>query len=255
VQFAPESPARSVSVVVLSPLADKSTLPVAARLLRRFVPSVASVQAIHFEYTPDKSLFYDQSARGGVDCDVLVEYSTDDDAPALLAIETKFVEPEFSICGFRRATNDEKHPTRRCPPDVVVGDDEAVCRYASKKHYKYWEQAKRLKTLDFDKVKKLPCPFGGTLWQLWVNHTLVHAEADRRNAHKAVFAVCAPRGNNTLLRDGRVLSDFSALVAARDSVAFIPVEDVIESLRSMGSIAGIGCDDWAHRLAARYIIP
>ena len=48
-------------------------LGLAAEALRPFVPGLAYVTSIELEYTPPADIFNDQSGRGGVDCDLLIE--------------------------------------------------------------------------------------------------------------------------------------------------------------------------------------
>ena len=62
----------------------------------------AIINDIEIEYTPSKTIFNDQSGKGGVDCDALLQYWGDSGKRSILVIETKYVETEFSICGFRK---------------------------------------------------------------------------------------------------------------------------------------------------------
>ena len=77
----------------------RNDLGLAAEVLSRFVPVLVTVTGISIEHTPDKGIFRDQSGKGGVDCDVLVEGADADGKGIVIVIETKFVEPEFSTCG------------------------------------------------------------------------------------------------------------------------------------------------------------
>ena len=69
---------------------------------------------IEYEFTPSKTIFNDQSGKGGVDCDALLKYKDDKGKNNLLIIETKFVEPEFSNCGFRQGEIENQ-----CPKDTM----------------------------------------------------------------------------------------------------------------------------------------
>lgn len=137
-----------------------------------------------------------------MDCDVLIQYAAAN-RDGLLAIETKFVEEEFSTCGFRRkGTN-----TPSCAAASRPGVHFSGCLYASRKNYRYWDQSRRIQTLRTNVLGgQDSCPFGGGLWQLWVNHTLVHAEANERGLKEAFFAVCAPRYNQALLKGGETIA-------------------------------------------------
>lgn len=92
------------------------------------------------------------------------------------------------------------------------------------------------------------CSFGGPLWQLWVNHALAHAEAARRGAQRASLLVCAPRDNEALLRDGRMLSQFRALLREPDTAGLLALDDLIDRI---ALVVGEG-SAWAVGLRARY---
>jgi len=201
---------------VFTPLKHDPDL--ATRLLMPHVPGLKRVRSITIEHTPSPDVFRDQSGHGGVDCDVLVVGDFDDGQLGVLVVETKFVEPEFSRCGFRRPP---------CPADVPVRADTSACLYESRKHYLYWRRTLEHQTISLDALKPTGCPFDGPLWQLWVNHALAHVEARERGAQHARFAVCAPANNDALLRDGSVLKDFRALTTDPSTVLFIDLNEVI----------------------------
>jgi hypothetical protein len=231
---------------VFSPLA--SDLGLAARVLGPFFPGMAEIRSIAFEYTPSNSVFGDQSGRGGVDCDLLVDGLWDDGSNAVITIETKFVEPEFSNCSFRKPGRAAKGKAI-CPDDVPVGADRGRCLYSAK-GYGYWRQTERLVTLGAGALPGAGCPFGGPEWQLWVNHTLAHAEADARGARHAVFAVCAPAANAALLRDG-ILDTFQVRLANPETFRFLPLDDLVGHIGSVASERP-GLRAWADGLVARY---
>jgi len=107
---------------LFAPLAEDLAL--ATRALAPLLPGLLSVDGMHIEHTPAADIFGDQSGLSGVDCDLLVE-ATFTDGPAVLVVETKLVEPDFSACGFRRPGK----PGRACPTDVAVSDDPSACAY------------------------------------------------------------------------------------------------------------------------------
>jgi hypothetical protein len=204
-------------------------LELASAVFCRFFPDLAEVLAIHFEYTPPRDIFNDQTGGGGVDSDLLVEACRRDGAAALLVIETKFVEPEFSICGFRK-------PGRRgkgrpvCPDDIRLDGDCSACLYTQNKGYLYWARTWQRGNIRREALPAKGCPFAGQLWQLWVNHTLAHVEAQRRGTAHALFAVCAPKANGTLLKDGQVLGRFRSYLTNSNTLAFLSVDDLVQAI-------------------------
>ncbi|HEY3354450.1 MAG TPA: hypothetical protein VGQ83_14460 [Polyangia bacterium] len=215
----------------------------------RFVPALATVREVAIEHTPPNTIFYDQSGRGGVDCDVLVEGADAKGRGIVAVIETKFVEPDFSTYGFRRSRRaDEGRVT--CPDDVALGGDYARCLYTSRKRYRYWAETVARGTLNLGALPAAGCPFAGPGWQLWVNHTLAHAEAAGRGAARAVYAVCAPAANDALLRGGTVLGSFAALVTDPATVVLMPLDEVIGAIAETGGGAWHGA--WCEGLRARY---
>jgi len=237
---------------IFGPLASEpSGLDIARDALRAFIPDLQRVASITMEYTPARDVFRDQSGRGGVDCDVLVEFEGARDERGVLVIETKLVEPGFSECGHR--TSKKKAAGTACPEDVVVGSGFAGCRYASKNKFAYWERTKESRSLHLAIVERVGCPFGGPLWQLWVNHTLAHVEAARRGAQRIVFAVCAPEANDAL-KARATLDQYRTLAADADTVVFIPLERLLQTLVSACS-ARDAWRVWAGLVQQRYAVP
>lgn len=213
---------------IFAPLA--ADLELAAEVFHQVLPAIAEVRSITIEYTPPNEIFGDQSGRGGVDCDVLVEAVDTQGRSTIVVIETKFVEPEFSTCGFRAAGRAAKGQAV-CPDDVALDADCSACLYSSRKGYKYWEQTWATGSLRKDALPKSGCPFAGPLWQLWVNHTLAHVEAHRRE--RAIFAVCAPVANMALDAP-RHLESFAELVADRETVALIELDELVAAIGQVG---------------------
>ena len=226
---------------------------------------VTSVEKIVIEHTPASDIFRDQSGRGGVDCDVLIEATGGDGVPVLVTIETKFVEEGFSTCGYREKKR-IKDGKPYCPDDIAVRADHSACLYVSQQRrrglgegFAYWERTQEFATLGMHAVPERGCPFAGAEWQLWVNHTLAHAEAARhaarepdparRKSTRAMFAVCAPAANEALLRDG-ILDRFRARLADPRSFRFVPLDALLERIQE---VAGNGeRRAWTDALAARY---
>lgn len=232
---------------MLAPLmaAGASGLRIAAEALAAFVPGLCSVTSITLEYTPPFDIFHDQSGLVGVDCDALIEVQTASGDPGILVLETKFVEDTFSTCGHR-----EKG---RCTRDVIVGADFRGCRYTSGNGFLYWQRAAESHTIQLPVVGSKGCPFGGPLWQIWVNHTLAHAEAKRRNAKRAVFATCAPEENEELAARAN-LDEYRALVTDPGSVIFIPLGQLLERIES-ACAKDDNWREWSKRLRRRYTVP
>jgi hypothetical protein len=227
---------------LFAPLADD--LDLAAAVLAPVLPGLVSVASITIEHTPAVDVFGDQIGRGGVDCDVLVE-ATFGDGLGVVVIETKFVEEDFSTCGFRRPGRVSRGQVV-CAQDVPVHHDRNACAYQARKGYGYWNRTDEHRTLA--PLAWPGCPFGGPLWQLWVNHTLAHDEASRRGAGRAKLLVCAPGDNEALLRGGGVLGQFRALLREPDTVGLLAVDCLIDSI---GSAVGER-SPWVVGVLARY---
>ncbi len=230
---------------LFAPLATR--LDLATEALRPFIDGLQAITAIHIEHTPAGDVFHDQTGRGGVDCDVLIEGHTTQGALALV-IETKLVEPEFSACGFRRPGRATKGQTM-CAQDVPVRDDRSACLYTSLKGYDYWRRTDQHDLLAPDALPPQGCPFGGARWQLWVNLALAHEEAARRGASDVRFAVCASSRNTALLGDGELLEGFKALLRTPASVSHLDLDALLSHLQTC---APPDLTPWANALAARY---
>jgi len=233
---------------IFAPLALDVSL--ATDVLSRFLP-LAQVKGIQIEYTPDNQVFGDQAGRGGVDCDVLVEGNDIEGQSLVVVIETKFVESEFSICGFRKPGRDAKG-LAVCPDDVRVAQDTNHCLYASRKGYLYWNRTVEHRILLEDALPESGCPFRGPLWQLWVNYTLAHAETARWGVQRAFFAVIAPIGNVSLLQNGRVIEQFRRLLVLPESVIFIDSDQLIGAIRDTASVRRVQRAEWVDALVSRY---
>ena len=226
---------------LFSPLSSRYGRNIMARVLAHFIGNMGGIRHIGFEYTPCNGLFGDQTKVGGVDCDLLVEFDN-----GVLGVETKFVEKEFSRCGFCKS-----RCATRCPTKATL--DPAKCLYTEKKRYRYWERSGELRTLVRDAIEGHPCPFDGPKWQLWVNHTLVQAKAKaNRCGGKGIFAVCAPSANKAIMRDS-ILRDFQSLLTDPSTFVFIPLERLIGELK-----AELGTEpewsEWVNGLEMRYVV-
>jgi hypothetical protein len=231
---------------VFTPLSTRLAL--AGEVLRPFVAGLAEVSSITIEHTPARDIFNDQSGRGGVDCDLLVEGADTQGQPLVLVIETKFVEPEFSVCGFKKSGRTRKG-RQVCPDDVPVRTDRMACLYSRNKGYAYWQRSDQHELLADDALVDPGCPFAGSRWQLWVNLALAHEEAKRRGARNARLAVCTSTNNKALLGRGEVLDGFRSLLRRPDAVHLIPLDELLGSVEA---IAPSELRVWAAGLSARY---
>jgi hypothetical protein len=221
-------------------------LDLASAVVRIHLPTIHRVTRLTIEYTPDRDVFNDQVGPSGVDCDVLIEGETIDGSGVLCVMETKFVEPGFSNCGFRK-------PGRTvCPDDAPVCDTRSACLYVSKKKFRYWERTDQHALLRGDAFPASGCPFTGSLWQIWVNHALAKEEAARRGTAKAFIAVCAPAQNRELLEDGKVLAAYRNLLTDSNEVVFVALDDIIQTLGHVATAFPVAIQSWAQAMSDRY---
>jgi hypothetical protein len=223
-------------------------LELAAEVLRPFLPGLATVKAIEIEHTPPGDVFNDQTGRGGVDCDLFVEGTNAEDEPVVLVIETKFVEPEFSTCGFKKSGRAEKGRDV-CPDDVPVGVNRTACLYARNKGYAYWQRSDEHGLLIDTALADAGCPFADAKWQLWVNLALAHEEAKRRGAEDVHFVVCASPNNDILLKGGKVLDGFRSLLRHPEAVHLMDLDALLARIKEN---APADLAAWARTLSARY---
>jgi hypothetical protein len=231
---------------VFAPLSTRLAL--AEDTLRPFVPGLAEVKSIEIEHTPVSDIFNDQSGRGGVDCDVLIEGTNNGGEPLLMVVETKFVEPEFSRCGFRKAGRAKKGRDV-CPEDVNVRDGRQACLYVRNKRYSYWQRSDEHGLLAEGALADAGCPFAGAQWQLWVNLALPHEEAKRRGAKDVRFAVCSSTKNTPLLDGGKMLDGFRSLLQRPEAIHLIDLDGLLARIEAIAP-AELGA--WAATLSARY---
>ena len=205
---------------------------------------------IQYEYTPNNSIFKDQSVKGGVDCDAMLTYTTKDNELALITIETKYVEPEFSTCSFRKPKKDKKSKeiieNYHCPVDTIVTKDFSNCRYHFKKKFRYWEIAQESGLYKMDVIWSHPCAFRDELWQLWTNMSLAYAVAKERGIKDFKFAVICPKANRKLSNNGEVYSQFRELLIEPDKFIVIFLQDIKEAFDKIGST------EWSDDFVQRY---
>jgi hypothetical protein len=231
---------------LFAPLSTR--LELAAETLKPFIPGLAAITSIEIEHTPAADIFRDQTGHGGVDCDLFIEGTTTNGEPLVLVVESKFVEPEFSICGFRKSGRAEKGQAV-CSEQVAVRADRGACLYTRNKGYKYWQRSDEHELLVDGAVADAGCPFAGARWQLWVNLALAHEEAKRRGAKDVRFAVCTSANNEALLDAGKVLDGFRALLRRPEAIHLIDVDALLAHLETIAP-PNLAC--WTGSLSARY---
>jgi hypothetical protein len=220
------------------------------KVLSNFIPDIFAVNSLAIEYTPAKNIFQDQSGKTGVDCDILIEATNIDSKPIIIVIETKFVEPEFSICGYRKSTH--KNP---CPSDIHIKASTSNCLYEKNKKppYLYWQRTIEHSVLKDGAIPDMGCPFGDNKWQLWVNYALAQEEAKRRQASKAYFAVCAFSKNTRLINPkNNPLEHFRSLISAPETVVLIEIDELIDVIREESQNRDENYLVWVSGLTARY---
>ncbi|UPU37821.1 hypothetical protein M1B72_08970 [Geomonas paludis] len=219
------------------------------RVLKEFIPEITEVRTISIEYTPDNGIFQDQSVRGGVDCDVLLEAVGADGNAMVIVIETKFVEPEFSACGYKKAGRKVV-----CPNDVPVKQAADNCLYAKKNpSYLYWQRTLEHDFLKDDAVPEAGCPFAGPTWQMWLNYALAHEEARRRGATRAYYAVCASSQNTRLLNPKHdTLEHFRRLVKEPETVVTIDIDALFQAIGDNIDSSDANHRQWLAGLQGRY---
>lgn len=220
--------------------------PLASKLFSRLLEERVTVsQEIQLEYTPPNSIFGDQTGASGVDCDVLLRYGNARNEPAVMVIETKYVESEFSRCGYRKESQ-----KNRCPADTMLDDDFTSCRYKALRHYRYWEVAEESGLFTMDAIKNQPCPFGN-LWQLWVNMTLAYGIAKEEDVQDFRYAVICPKGNTKLSGDGAVFERFRSYLAQPNRFMVIYLEDIAVHLKAVSK--SLHNPPWIGEFIGRYV--
>jgi hypothetical protein len=245
--FANMCSSQALAFNLFAPLASEDGLPIASKVLRRFVADMGQVRDIQFQYCPPPEIFRDRSGTSGVNCEVLLEYTTPKGAEALMSMEVKFVEDQFTACAFRAPTRSDP-----CTIDVVIDDRFTGCRYVTHKGHAYFERTVQLHTVRDEALRAKRCPFGGELWQLWVDHTLVHAVAAMRKITHTHLGVCAPLGNEKLMARSHI-DAFAKLLVDPSSVVFLPLEELIEDLTHAVPHEP-HWQSWVNQMRARYMI-
>ena len=204
--------------------------PFANTLMGSLIGSVTQIEDIQIEYTPPNSIFNDQTKISGVDCDALMIYQNDQNEKTLAAIETKYVETEFSKCTFRDKIKDPK-----CPHALIINSDFTNCLYKTEKGYTYWDVANESGLFKMDSIIGSPCPFGDRLWQLFTNMTLAYGVAKDQQFSDFRYIVICPKVNDKLSDDGKDFDQFKQYLIDPDKFQVLYLEDIMDEMRKIAS--------------------
>lgn len=193
---------------------------------------------INIEYTPDNNIFNDQSSKGGVDADVYMMIRTKNESLTSVIIETKYVEKEFSQCGFTKSTQKDK-----CPQSLILDNSEfeKLCKYEYKKNYKYWTIAQKNNVFNLNKITH--CPFRQGLWQLFTNITLASELAQRNNCSQYKYIVLCRKDNIDLAKEKYDL--FKQILTDENVFKVIYLEDLKQTISE--------CGQWGKDFIEKYI--
>jgi len=177
---------------------------VAAKALRRFVPTIQDVKQIHIEYTPTETFSAIRPGAAAWIVTCLIEYSTAHGGGLLFCRDRSSWKRSSALAPSARGA-----AKARQRPRVVSEWNPPQSRLqwvplCQQEGYHYWRQRPSPQDAEARSApRRRTVPVWRGLWQLWVNHTLVYAEARERGLQEAAFAVCAPRNNDGLLKGGK----------------------------------------------------
>lgn len=232
---------------LFGPLAQGSGLKIASTVLRRYIEDLSMVLRIQFAHRPPPEIFRDPFGAAGTSTDLLIDYTTTRGDSALLSMEIKFTEERFEHCAMH--ASGIRVP---CHVDLTIADPSSGCRHVSQKGFACWERTIQLQTLQPPVTRTGHCPFSGSLWQLWVHHTLAQALGTRQRSTRVIHAVCAPPGNETLQAAAHV-AQFANLLNDPSSIRLIPLESLIDNLHDAIPDSPTW-HDWISKARARYLI-
>lgn len=219
----------------------------AVDIFNPLIGNVSEIISVDIEYTPPNSIFNDQSTWGGVDCDALITYRNEKNDKAIITVETKYVETEFSKCSYRKKKREPE-----CLYDTILDQDFLNCLYKSKKGYRYWDVAKNSGLYKMDDIIGSTCQFGKELWQLFTNMTLAYAIAEEdRSIQDYKFIVICPKGNKTLSDDGRLFDDFRKFLFDPNKFQVLYLENIMDLLKEHSKG---GKHIWINEFTAKYDI-
>ena len=114
---------------------------------------------------------------------------------------------------------------------TVVNDDYSSCRYHYKKNYNYWRVAEESTIYKMERIHSQPCPFGGSLWQLWTNLSLAYALAKEKRYSEFKYVVICPKNNIKISQRNKVFNDFKSLLRKPELFKVIYLEDISKTLK------------------------
>ncbi len=175
-----------------------------AEILKTLNPNVAHVTGFEFEYV-NRMADHLGEGRGrgakrdvGTDVDLAIFYEDEHGHPCAWLIEHKLTEDEFTHCGGARSKG--RTLSHKCGPFGDVRGDLNLCYYQSGSGFKYWGLTDAADSaFDLARVKPdEPCPFRGSLCQLWRNQLMARAMETAGGYHRVDFSVVYPRDNKWL---------------------------------------------------------
>jgi len=95
-----------------------------------------------------------------------------------------------------------------------------------------------------------PCPFGGSLWQLWVNMSLAYGIAKETGFDDFNYAVICHEKNNRLSKYGALFEEFRRLLMNPEKLKIIYLSDIKVSFESIES--DFPNVTWAKEFIERY---
>jgi hypothetical protein len=109
-----------------------------------------------------------------------------------------------------------------------------------------------------ERISDGPCPFGGGLWQPWLNYTLAKTIAHEESVATpgdpvghAWYAVVAPQGNDVLMTDAQpdVVTAIRSIVQTPADISLVTIEVLLAALAHATGRAA-----WVESLQARYLV-
>lgn len=241
----------------------KNRLPLASKLFSILLNKEVTVNEIVIEFTPEKRQDYDETIGdqlkvGGTDADVAIFYNYENSKRAVLLLEFKYIESEFSICSsyqnkngkvkdgipkknIRTICNSADYYQKQISPNLNSKAKNFDCGYLK---YSNWKLTEESTAFDFNKIKNHNgCPFKFSSNQLWRNMLLAEKVANARNLDEFGFWVVYPEENYYLWSDKELKAkvDFENLLSGKGRKAF-RILDIEKDF--VANIELFELDDW-----------
>ncbi len=173
-------------------------------ILKALNSNIAHVTGYEFEYV-NRVADHLGEGRGrgasrdvGTDVDLAIFYEDAQGRPCAWLIEHKLTEDEFTHCGGAKSKG--RTDRHKCEPVSAVRDNPDLCYYHSANGFRYWALTKAPDSVyDLSPVgTDEPCPFKGSLCQLWRNQLMARAMETAGGYHRVDFSVVYPNDNSDL---------------------------------------------------------